>query len=74
MAKQATNRVSTNKQHGDQHTQTGRATLKQPFRIDFSDSKLNDDSCDGQGQQKLGKCRGTTNREDWNPAKQVQAI
>jgi hypothetical protein len=70
MAKQATNRVSTVKLPDCQHTQTGKETLKDLFRVHFPDSKLIDDSYDdGQGQQNLGKCECITNRADWNLAK-----
>jgi hypothetical protein len=53
MAKQATNRVSTIKLPDGQYTQTGKATLKELFRVHFPDLELTDDSNDGQGQQNL---------------------
>jgi hypothetical protein len=71
MAKQVTNKVSTFKLPDDQYTQTGKETLKELFRVHFPDSKLNDDSDDGQGQQNLGLCRRITNRGKWNLVKHV---
>jgi hypothetical protein len=71
MAKQATNKVSTIKLPDGQHTQTGKETLKELFRVHFPDSKVIDDSGDGQGQQNLGICKCITNRGDWNLAKHV---
>jgi hypothetical protein len=71
MAKQATNKISTIKLPVGQHTQTGKETLKELFRVHFLDSKVTDDSGDGQGQQNLGICECITNRGDWNLAKCV---
>jgi hypothetical protein len=72
MAKQATNQVSTIKLPDGKHTQTGKETLKELFRVHFPDSKLiDDDSSNGQGQQDLNTCKYTANREDWNLAKHV---
>jgi hypothetical protein len=71
MAKQATNKVSTIKLPDGQHTQIGKETMKEPFRVHFPDSKLTDNSGDGQGQQNLGICERITNRGDWNLAKRV---
>jgi hypothetical protein len=62
MAKQATNKVSTIKLPDGQHTQTGKETLKEMFRVHFPDSKLTDDSGDGQGQQNLGICERIMNK------------
>jgi hypothetical protein len=63
MAKQATNKVSTIKLLDGTHTQTGKETLKELFRVHFSDSKLtDDDSDDGRGQQNLDACGHITNR------------
>jgi hypothetical protein len=42
MAKQATNKVSTIKLPDGKHTQTGKETLKELFRVHFPDSKLID--------------------------------
>jgi hypothetical protein len=66
-----TNKVSTIKIPDGQYTQTGKETLKEYFRFHFLDSKLIDDSDDGQGQQNLGICGCITNRGDWNLAKRV---
>jgi hypothetical protein len=63
MSKQAINRVSTIKLHGGQYMQTGRETLKEPLRVNFPGQKITDDSGGDQGQQNLGICRGTMNRE-----------
>jgi hypothetical protein len=71
MGKQATNKVSTIKPLDGQYTQTGKGTLTELFRVHFPDSKLINDSGDGQGQQNLGICRHITNRGDWNLAKIV---
>jgi hypothetical protein len=71
MAKQATNKVSTNKLPNGQFTQTGRDTQKELFRVHFPDSKLIDESYDGQGQLNLGICGRIMNRGDWNLAKRV---
>jgi hypothetical protein len=71
MAKQATNKVSTIKLPDGQHTQSRKETLKQLFRVHFPDSKLIDDSGDGEGQQNLGICECITNRGDWDLAKCV---
>jgi hypothetical protein len=71
MAKQATNKVSTIKLPNGQHTQTGKETLKELFRVHFPDSNLIDDSDDGQDQQNLGVCERITNRGDWDLAKHV---
>jgi hypothetical protein len=54
MAKQATNKVSAMKLPDGQHTQTGKETLKELFRVHFPDSKLTNVSGDGEGQQNLG--------------------
>jgi hypothetical protein len=70
MAKQATNKVSTIKLPNGQHTQSGKETLKELFRVHFPDSKLIDDS-DGQDQQNLGVCERIMNRGDWDLAKHV---
>jgi hypothetical protein len=56
MVKQATNRVSTIKLPDGQYTQTGEGTLKELIRGHFPDSKVTDDSSDGQGQQNLDVC------------------
>jgi hypothetical protein len=61
-AKQTTKKVSTLKLPDGQYIQTGKGTLKELFRIHFPDSKLIDDSDDGQGQQKPGHMR-TYNEE-----------
>jgi hypothetical protein len=72
MAKQATNQVSTIKLPDGKHTQTGKETLKELFRVHFPDSKLiDDDSDDERGQQNLDACKYITNRGDWNLAKHV---
>jgi hypothetical protein len=72
MAKQATCRLSIVKRHNDQQTEKGRETLKEMFRVHFSDSNLIDDSYDnGEGQQNLGICESITNRGDWNLARSV---
>jgi hypothetical protein len=72
MAKQVTNRVSTVKLPEGQHTQTGKETLKELFRVHFPDSELIDNSYDdGQGQQNLGICKRIMNSADWNLAKHV---
>jgi hypothetical protein len=71
MAKQATNKVSAIKLPNGQHTQTGKETLKELFRVHFPDSKLIDDSGDAQDQQNLGICEHITNRGDWDLAKCV---
>jgi hypothetical protein len=71
MAKQATNMVSTMNLPDGLHTQTGKETLEELFRVHFPDSKLIDESDDGQGQQNLGICERITNRGDWNLAKRV---
>jgi hypothetical protein len=63
MAKQATNKVSTIKLPDGKHTQTGKRTLKEMYRVHFPDSKLTDDSGEG--------CGHITNRGEWNMAKQV---
>jgi hypothetical protein len=70
MAKQATNKISAIKLPDGQHTQTGKETLKELFRIHFPDSKLIDDS-GGDGQQNLGMCERITKSGDWNLAKHV---
>jgi hypothetical protein len=62
MAKQATNKVSSIKLPDGQHTQSGKETLKELFRVHFPDSKLIHDSADGQDQQILGICESTTDR------------
>jgi hypothetical protein len=64
MAKQATNKFSTIKLHDGQHTQTRKETLKELFSVHFPDSKLTDDSGNGQDQQNLGICEHITNRSD----------
>jgi hypothetical protein len=71
MAKQATNKVSTIKLPNGQHTKTGKETLKELFRVHFPDSKLIDDSEDGQDQQNLDVCDRINNRGDWELAKRV---
>jgi hypothetical protein len=72
MAKQATNQVSTIKVPDGKHTQTGKETLKELFRVHFPDSKLtDDDSGDGRGQQNLDACKYIANRGEWNLAKHV---
>jgi hypothetical protein len=71
MAKQATNKVSTIKLRNGQHTQTGKETLEELFRVHFPDSKRIDDSDDGQDQRNLGVCGCRTNRGDWDLAKRV---
>jgi hypothetical protein len=71
IAKQATNKVSTIKLPNGQHTQKGKETLKELFRVHFPDSKLVDDSDDGQDQQNLGVCERITNRGDWDLSKRV---
>jgi hypothetical protein len=71
MAKQATNKFSTIKLPNGQHTQTGKETLKELFRLHFPDSKLIDDSDDGQDQQNLGVCERITNRGNWDLANRV---
>jgi hypothetical protein len=68
MAKQTT---ITSKLPDGQYTQTGKGTLKEVFRVHFPDSKLIEDSDDGQRQEKLGICGRITNRGDWNMAKCV---
>jgi hypothetical protein len=72
MANQATKRVSTVKLPNGQHTETGKETLKEMFRIHFPDSKLTDDSYDKErAQHNLGICECIMNRGDWNLAKRV---
>jgi hypothetical protein len=71
MAKQATNRVSTVKLPNRHQTETGKGTLRELFRVHFPDSKLTDDSYDGQGQQNLAICELVLKRGDWNLAKHV---
>jgi hypothetical protein len=71
MAKQATSRVSTIKLPDGQCTQTGKKTLKELFRVHFPNSKLIDDSNDGQAQQNLDICGCITKRGDWHLAKHV---
>jgi hypothetical protein len=61
MAKQAPIKVSTIKLPDGQHTQTGKETLKELFRVRFPDSKFIDDSGDGQDQQNLGICKRIMN-------------
>jgi hypothetical protein len=57
MAKQATNQVSTIKLPDGKHTQTGKETQNELFRVHFPDSKLIDDDFDvGRGQQNLDAC------------------
>jgi hypothetical protein len=70
MAKQATNKVSIIKLPNGQHTETGKETLRELFRVHLPDSKLID-SGDGQDQQNLGICERITNRGDWELAKRV---
>jgi hypothetical protein len=70
-AKQATNKMSTIKLPNGQHIQTGKETLKERFKVYFADTKLIDDSKDGQDQQNLGVCERITNRDDWALAKRV---
>jgi hypothetical protein len=65
IAKRATNKVRTIKLPAGQHTQTGKGTLKELFRVHFPDSKLIDDSNGGQGQQNLDICARKTKRGDW---------
>jgi hypothetical protein len=65
------NKVSTIKLPNSQHTQTGKEPLKELFRVYSPDSKLIDDSNDGQDQQNLGVCECITNRGDWNLTKRV---
>jgi hypothetical protein len=72
VTKQATSRVSTFKLPDGQHTQTGRETLKELFRVHFPDSWLINDSGNGQGQLNLDICRRRTNsRGDWNLVRNV---
>jgi hypothetical protein len=72
MAKQTTNKVSTIKLPNGQHTQTGKETLKELFRVHFPDSKLTDDLYDDEeDQQNLGICQCIMNRGDWNLTKCV---
>jgi hypothetical protein len=71
MEKQATKKVSTIKLPIGRHNQTGKETLKELFRVHFPDSKLIDDSGDGQDKQNLGICERMTNKGDWNLAKRV---
>jgi hypothetical protein len=67
-----TKRVSPVKLPDGQHTQAGKETPKELFKVHFPDSKLIDDSHDdGQSQQNLGICARITNRGDWNLAKRV---
>jgi hypothetical protein len=40
--------------------------MKELFRVYFHDSRLADDSCDGQGQQNLDVRRCIIIRGDWN--------
>jgi hypothetical protein len=63
MAKLVTNRVSIIMLPDGQYTQIGKGTLKELFRVHFPDSKLIENSDDGQGQQNLGICGHTTKRE-----------
>jgi hypothetical protein len=51
------------------YTHTGREILK--VRVHVPDSKLTDDSNDGQGQQNLDIWGRITNRGDWNMANHV---
>jgi hypothetical protein len=71
MEKQAANKVSTIKLPDGQHTQTRKETLKELFRIHFLDSKLTDNSGDGQDQQNLGICEHITYRGNWDLAKRA---
>jgi hypothetical protein len=71
MEQQTTNRISTIKLPDGQHTQTGKGTLKELFRVHFPDSKLIDDSSDGQGHQNLDSCGRKTNIGSWYLAKYV---
>jgi hypothetical protein len=71
MAKQATNKVSTIKLPNGQHSQTGKETLEELFRVHFPDSKWIDDLGDGQDQQNLGICGCRMDRGDWDLAKRV---
>jgi hypothetical protein len=71
MAKQTTKQVSIIKLHNSQHTQTGKETLKELFRVHFPNAKLSDESGDGQDQQNLSICKRITNRGDWDLAKRV---
>jgi hypothetical protein len=71
MAKQTTHKVSTIKLPNGQHTQTGKETLEELFRVHFQDSKLIHYSGDGQDQQNLGVCGSRTNRGEWDLAKHV---
>jgi hypothetical protein len=71
MAKQATNKISTIKLPNCQHTQTGKETLKEVFRVHFPDSKLINESDAGQDQQNLGVCQRITNKDVWDLAKRV---
>jgi hypothetical protein len=59
-----TDREITTKLPDGQYTQTGKETLKKLFRVHFPDSKLTDDSNNGQGQQNLEVCKHKMNRED----------
>jgi hypothetical protein len=71
MEKQVTNKVSTIKLPNGQFPQTGKDTLKELFRVHFPDSKLTDDSSDGQGQQNLDVRGCKTNWGDWYLDKHV---
>jgi hypothetical protein len=71
MAKQATHKVSTIKLPNVQHSQTGKKTLEEVFRVHFPDSKRTDDSGDAQDQQNLGICGCRTNRGGRDLAKCV---
>jgi hypothetical protein len=64
MVQQTTNKVSTIKLPDCQHTQTGKETLKELFSFHVPDSKLIDESGDGQGQQNQGICGSITSRGD----------
>jgi hypothetical protein len=72
MAQHATNQVSTIQLPDRKHTQTGKETMKEQFRVHFPDSKLIDDDSDvGRGQQNLDTCKHITNRGDWNVVKHL---
>jgi hypothetical protein len=64
MAKQVTNKVSTIKLPDGKHSQAGKVTLKEMFRVHFPERKLIHGSGNGQGQQNLGICERVTNRRN----------
>jgi hypothetical protein len=71
IAKQATNKVSTIKLPSGQHSQTGKESLEERFRVHFPDSKRIDDFRQWTGPTEPGVCGCRTNRGDWDLVKRV---